>query len=75
MLARGALLVEWPERVRSALPDDHLWADFDAPDSDSPQGPGRGQGYDDLREMRFKARGSRYETILAALRREVYGGD
>lgn len=62
MLARGALLVEWPERVRSALPGDRLWADLDAPDGD-------------LREMRFKARGSRYETILAALRRDVYGGD
>jgi tRNA threonylcarbamoyladenosine biosynthesis protein TsaE len=62
MLARGALLVEWPERVRSALPNESLWATLDAPD-------------EDLREMRFKARGPRYEALLSALRRNVYGGD
>src|SRR5512143_4039176 len=34
MLARGALLVEWPERVRSALPSEGLWATLDAPEED-----------------------------------------
>jgi tRNA threonylcarbamoyladenosine biosynthesis protein TsaE len=62
MLARGALLVEWPERVQSALPGESLWASLDAPE-------------EEMREMRFKARGPRYEALLSALRRDVYGGD
>jgi tRNA threonylcarbamoyladenosine biosynthesis protein TsaE len=62
MLARGALVVEWPERVRSALPGERLWATFDGADGDQ-------------REIRFRASGPRYEALLAALRRGVYGGD
>ena len=62
MLARGALVVEWPERVEAALPREGLWANFDIADEDQ-------------RDMRFVARGSRYETVLNTLRRGVYGGD
>jgi tRNA threonylcarbamoyladenosine biosynthesis protein TsaE len=62
MLARGALVVEWPERVRAALPREGLWANFDIAD-------------DDQRDMRFVARGPRYEGLLNTLRRGVYGGD
>jgi tRNA threonylcarbamoyladenosine biosynthesis protein TsaE len=28
MLERGALVVEWPERIRSALPEQNLWIDM-----------------------------------------------
>jgi tRNA threonylcarbamoyladenosine biosynthesis protein TsaE len=62
MLARGALVVEWPERVHSALPREHLWAAFDSLDEDQ-------------RQVRFKPTGLRYETMLDALRRDIYGGD
>jgi len=62
MLARGALVVEWPERVESALPREGLWARFDI-------------GDDDQRDVRFDARGARYEALLDRLRRGVYGGD
>jgi tRNA threonylcarbamoyladenosine biosynthesis protein TsaE len=62
MLARGPLVVEWPERVRSALPVEGLWAALDTVG-------------DDQRDMRFNARGPRYEALLDHLRRDVYGGD
>ena len=62
MLSRGALVVEWPERVQPALPGEQLWATFENLDEDQ-------------RQMRFKANGSRYEALLGALRRDVYGGD
>jgi len=62
MLARGPLVVEWPERVRSALPGEGLWATFETRDEDQ-------------REMRFQASGPRYEALLGTLRRDVYGGD
>ena len=62
MLSRGALVVEWPERVQPALPGEQLWATFENLDEDQ-------------RQMRFKANGPRYEALLGALRRDVYGGD
>jgi len=62
MLARGALVVEWPERVASALPREGLWAAFDIADGDQ-------------RDLRFDPRGTRYEGLLNTLRRGLYGGD
>lgn len=62
LLAQGPLLVEWPERVEPILPAERLWAwlEYEA---------------EEHRAMRFQANGSRYETVLAALRKVVYGGD
>ena len=62
MLAGGALLVEWADRIREALPGEGLSAAFEGGDGDQ-------------RQIRFKARGPRYEALLTELRRDVYGGD
>ncbi len=61
MLAGGALVVEWPERIDSALPAERLniqlrWM------------------ADEQRGMTVSGRGARYEQLLDAFRRRVFGG-
>jgi len=60
LLAQGPLVVEWPERIEPVLPDEHLWVKLD-------------YVAEEHREMQFTTRGERYESLLAALRRAVYG--
>ena len=62
LLARGPLLIEWPERVEPILPVERLWAwlEYDS---------------EEHRSMRFAARGKRYESLLDALRQTIYGAD
>ncbi len=55
MLAEGALIVEWPERMQSLIPDERLWVEFV-------------QSGEEEREMKFIARGKRYETLLDLIR-------
>jgi tRNA threonylcarbamoyladenosine biosynthesis protein TsaE len=62
MLARGSLLVEWPERVRSILPENRMWITFEYVAEEN-------------RQMVIKASGARYDDILADLRRDLFGGD
>ena len=60
MLAEGALVVEWPERVTSVLPHEDLWIhmDFIA---------------EEQRQMIFKAKGAHYDKILAELQQALFG--
>ena len=60
MLAEGALVVEWPERVQGVLPDEALKISLDAV-------------AEEQREMRFIAHGSRYDRMLAMLQRKMFG--
>jgi tRNA threonylcarbamoyladenosine biosynthesis protein TsaE len=60
MLANGPMVVEWAERVWGALPDQHLRLELHYVDE--------GQ-----RDMVISARGPRYEALLAAFRKQVYG--
>ncbi len=60
LLSQGPLLVEWPERVTPVLPPERLWAWLEYESEEH-------------RALRFTAVGDRYETILAALQRELYG--
>lgn len=55
MLAEGALIVEWPERMQSLIPDERLWVEFT-------------QSGEEEREMKFSARGKRYEALLETIR-------
>ncbi|MBV6402070.1 MAG: tRNA threonylcarbamoyladenosine biosynthesis protein TsaE [Anaerolineales bacterium] len=55
MLAEGALIVEWPERMQSLIPDERLWVEFV-------------QSGEEEREMKFNARGKRYEALLDLIR-------
>jgi tRNA threonylcarbamoyladenosine biosynthesis protein TsaE len=61
MLERGALVVEWPERIEAALPADRLWVKLR-------------YMAEEQRGMQFNSHGKRYETLLAAFRRQVLGG-
>lgn len=49
----AAVIIEWPERMASLLPADHLWIDFVI-------GPAH------ERHLIFSARGERHEQLLAA---------
>src|SRR5512146_905874 len=60
MLAESALVVEWPERVSSVLPDQALTISLDPV-------------AEEQRQMRFSAHGARYDRILTALQRTMFG--
>ena len=58
MLAQGPLLVEWPERMESLIPRDHLWINLTYIDQEE-------------REMRVKSHGRRYESLLEVVRQAI----
>ena len=60
MLAQGALLLEWPERIHELIPAERLWVDFEHVDEEE-------------REMKFKATGKRYEDLLEVVRQDTEG--
>src|SRR5512140_932702 len=60
MLAEGALVVEWPERVDIVLPEQALTILLDSV-------------AEEQRQMRFVARGGRYDRLLAQLQRTMFG--
>ena len=62
MLARGSLLVEWPERIQGVLPDDCIWILLD-------------YVAEEHRQMLLRAAGKRYDNLLAELRQNIFGGD
>lgn len=61
MLENGPVLVEWADRVRAALPGEHIWVALKYVDEYQ-------------RDLMFTARGLRYQSLLSALRRQIYGG-
>ena len=61
MLAEGALVIEWPERMAGLIPTERLWVKFEHVD-------------DEEREMKFKASGTRYDELLNLVR-HAFGGD
>jgi tRNA threonylcarbamoyladenosine biosynthesis protein TsaE len=64
MLAEGALIVEWPERMDGLIPAERLWIQLEHIDDE-----------DEEREMKFKAHGKRYDELLDVIRHAVMGGD
>ena len=60
MLADGALLIEWPERIDGLIPVDNLWITLE-------------HVVDGERKMLFKACGKRYEILLGIIRQEIAG--
>lgn len=62
MLAQGALLIEWPERIQELIPGERLWIRFEHVDEEE-------------REMKFKSTGKRYDDLVESLRQAAYGGD
>jgi tRNA threonylcarbamoyladenosine biosynthesis protein TsaE len=55
MLARGALIIEWPERMQGLLPAERLWVQFE-------------HMAEEERRMKFDARGKRHANLLERIR-------
>jgi tRNA threonylcarbamoyladenosine biosynthesis protein TsaE len=62
MLAEGALIIEWPERMEKLIPAERLWVQLEYIN-------------DEEREMKFKSSGKRYDDLLGAIRHAAYGAD
>jgi tRNA threonylcarbamoyladenosine biosynthesis protein TsaE len=60
MLAEGALVIEWPERVSGVLPSDNLSIGLEPVEEEQ-------------RQMRFKAHGVHYDRMLAGLQHAMFG--
>jgi len=61
MLDNGPLVVEWAERIKDALPSEHLWITLHWVNADQ-------------RDLIFSARGPYYQSLLDSLRQRLYGG-
>ena len=57
----GPLVVEWAERISTALPADHLWVTLRMVDAEQ-------------RDLIFSARGPYYKSLLYNFRMRIYGG-
>lgn len=60
MLARGALIIEWAERIASILPKENLWIGLE-------------YRAEEQRQMNFRASGARYDVLLNELQAEMFG--
>jgi tRNA threonylcarbamoyladenosine biosynthesis protein TsaE len=60
MLVEGALIVEWPERLGDLIPPEHLWIDLE-------------HISEEHRQMKFHARGARYDELLDGIRQSMVG--
>ena len=61
MMATGAMIVEWPEKIKEALPEEHLWIDLTWEDEFQ-------------RRMVFSPVGEKYRTLLNTFRQKAFGG-
>ena len=62
MLRNGSLVVEWADRIKTALPPEHLWVSLS-------------WRQETHRDLLFTARGEHYTSLLVDFRQQVYGGD
>jgi tRNA threonylcarbamoyladenosine biosynthesis protein TsaE len=58
MLLDGPLLVEWPEHIRQAIPDEHLWIDLS-------------WLAEEQRSMVFRSRGASYQQFLENIKESM----
>jgi tRNA threonylcarbamoyladenosine biosynthesis protein TsaE len=61
MIQHGVLVVEWPEKIRAALPKDCLWVNLR-------------WVADEQRGMAFIPQGERYEEMVEQFRQKAFGG-
>ncbi len=61
LYGEGVVAIEWPERIKEALPSEYLWISFRHLDATK-------------RGLLMQPRGARYEALLAQLQRDIYGG-
>jgi len=60
MLTEGALIIEWPERLDGLVPNERLWINLE-------------HTAEEQRQMRFNARGKRYDKMLDDIRQSMFG--
>lgn len=60
MLTQGPMVIEWADRIKDALPNEHLWIRL---------------SYSALEQriMMLISQGKRYESMIENLRRKIYG--
>ncbi|PKO11256.1 MAG: tRNA (adenosine(37)-N6)-threonylcarbamoyltransferase complex ATPase subunit type 1 TsaE [Chloroflexi bacterium HGW-Chloroflexi-2] len=61
MFLSGVLVIEWPDRIKGALPEGYLWIDLTWVDEFQ-------------RRMVFTPVGDRYRSLLTAFRQKAFGG-
>jgi tRNA threonylcarbamoyladenosine biosynthesis protein TsaE len=61
MLAEGALIIEWPERLGDLIPEEHLHIRLE-------------HISEEHRQMNFHAHGKRYDDLLDSIRQSMVGG-
>ncbi|MDO9085527.1 MAG: tRNA (adenosine(37)-N6)-threonylcarbamoyltransferase complex ATPase subunit type 1 TsaE [Anaerolineaceae bacterium] len=61
MFISGALVIEWPDRIKAAMPDEYLWIDLTWVDEFQ-------------RRLVFTPHGDRYRSLLTAFRQKAFGG-
>lgn len=61
MLAEGALIIEWPERLGNLIPNEHLYIQLE-------------HISEEHRQMNFHAHGKRYDDLLDSIRQSMVGG-
>lgn len=61
MLAQGALIIEWPERISSLIPDERLWIRFEHVDAAE-------------RQLTFEPQGERSRDLVHQIHEAVHGG-
>ena len=61
MLAEGALIIEWPERLGNLIPPENLWLQLE-------------HISEEHRQMNFHAHGKHYDEMLEAIRQSMFGG-
>lgn len=60
MLDAGPLLIEWAERLKAILPRERLWVNLEHVNEEH-------------RQMRFVARGKRYDSLVFELQHALFG--
>lgn len=60
-LNEGALIIEWPERLGNLIPEENLWITLDHIEEEH-------------RQMKFHAKGKRYDQMLDTIRDAMFGG-
>lgn len=61
MIETGPLVIEWPERIKEALPAGSLWVNMR-------------WVADEQRALTFLSKGERYDALLNEFRKRVFGG-
>lgn len=62
MLAQGALIIEWPERIEELIPNECLWIQFEHVSEEE-------------RQLRFEPQGKRSMDLVSQIPKAIHGGN